>query len=63
MDRQFTLYWLTGDREVIQGSTIESAFTSAGYSAGASRALDFYAHGDNHEYTWDKDKVTWVEKT
>ena len=26
--------------------------TLAGYGNGAVRALDFYANGDNREYTW-----------
>lgn len=53
--QKFTLYWLHGKREVVEGNTISEAFTLVGYSAGAIRALDFYAQGDNHDYIWDKE--------
>jgi hypothetical protein len=57
--KKFTLYWLTGKREVISGDSIADAFTRAGYSAGAIGALDFYYNGDNQDYVWDKDKRNW----
>jgi len=38
----FKLYWLTGKEEIIKGVNIADAFTHAGYSAGAIRALDWY---------------------
>ena len=59
----FTLYWLDGKREVIKGSTISEAFSSAGLGAGAIRALDFYAEGDDQEYTYDLKKHYWVKKS
>ena len=51
--KKFTLYWLTGDREVVEGATPAQAMTLAGYSQGAVRALDFYAGGDCNDYHWD----------
>lgn len=36
----FTLFWLDGTRE--------AAMNNAGYGAGALRALDFYAEGDDN---------------
>lgn len=51
--KQFTLYWKTGTRQVVEGENILQAMVHAGYSSGAVRALDFYAEGDNGEYQWD----------
>lgn len=61
-DKQFTLYWLDGKRQVLTGEDIEHAFTYAGYGAGAIRAVDFYFEGDNHEYVWNKTKHSWDRK-
>jgi len=56
---KFTLYWLTGKREVVEGEDAAQAMTLAGYGGGAVRALDFYAQGDNREYYWDATERTW----
>lgn len=61
-DKQFTLYWLDGKRQVLPGEAIEHAFTQAGYGAGAIRAVDFYMEGDNREYEWNKAKHSWDRK-
>lgn len=58
----FTLFWLDGKREVIEGNTIASAFTFAGYGAGAIRALDFYSNGDDTSYIWIRKDRTWEKK-
>ena len=58
-DKQFTLYWRTGKREVVSGRDPAEAMTLAGYGGGAIRALDFYAEGDNHEYSWDSGEREW----
>jgi hypothetical protein len=60
--KQFTLYWLDGKHQVVTGETIEQAFTTAGYGAGALKAVDFYIDGDNHEYDWNKEQRSWVRK-
>lgn len=39
---RFKLYWLTGTTEIVEGMNIVDAFTRAGYSAGATRALDWF---------------------
>lgn len=57
----FTLYWLTGERKVISGKTIEEAFTVAGYSGGAVKALDWYDNGITESHYWDKEQKTWVK--
>jgi hypothetical protein len=49
----YTLFWLDGKREVVQGATITTAITAAGYGGGATRALDFWANGDETGYQWD----------
>ena len=38
----FKIYWLDGREEIIEGETSASAFTKAGYGAGAVRAIDYY---------------------
>ena len=59
-DPKFTLYWRDGKREVVQGRTIAEAMTLSGYGGGAVRALDFYASGDDHNYTWVPDERDWT---
>lgn len=60
--KTYTLYWLDGKREVIQGRTIEHAFNKAGIGAGAIPKLDFFTHGEDHKYEWDKEKRDWIRK-
>lgn len=60
---KWTLYWLTGDRQVIEGPDIVTAMNCAGIGAGALSALDFYAEGDkDHGYRWPDDDSCWVRK-
>ena len=59
-EKTFTLFWLTGLRQLVRGPDIARAMTSAGYGAGALRALDFYAPGDCDEYLWDRSAKRWV---
>lgn len=58
-DPKFTLYWRTGDREVVQGRTIAEAMTLAGYGGDAASALDFWAHGECGDYSWNKMIREW----
>lgn len=60
IDKKFTLYWLTGDREVVEGATPAAAMTAAGYGQGALRALDFYAAGESTEWVWHQDTRSWL---
>ena len=56
----FTLFWRTGDSEIVKGEDIAQACTLGGYSSGAIRALDFYSEGDKREsYTWNKQNKEW----
>lgn len=60
-NNKFTIYWLDGKREVVTGETIEDAFTKAGYGAGAARAIDFYANGEDTNY--ERIGKEWVRTT
>lgn len=61
---KFSLFWLTGAAEVVQGTDIADALTSAGYGAGAVAALDFHSKGDiTEDYVWDKGRRKWVSVT
>lgn len=60
---RWTLYWMTGDRQVVEGPDIATAMNCAGYGAGALAALDFYAKGDgDHGYRWSDADRDWVKK-
>lgn len=60
---KFTLFWMEGKSEVLEGSTISEAMNKAGYGAGSVAALDFYAQGNlTREYTWRKDLRRWVKR-
>jgi len=61
--KEYTLFWLTGQSEIVKGNTPHEAMNSAGYSGGAVRALDFYAEGDRREnWEWNKEKRNWYKK-
>lgn len=63
MKKQFTIFWLSGKSEIIVGNTIKEAFTNAGYGAGALKAVDFYADGDETQfYEWNTITQTWDAK-
>ena len=56
----YTLFWLTGETELVKGNTPAEAITLAGYSQGALGALDFYGHGDiKNKYVWDAGARSW----
>lgn len=64
--RQFTLYWLSGERQLIDAKPDQSftdAFRDAGYGTYRGPALDFYAHGNDDKYIWNKSTRTWDLKT
>lgn len=50
--KTFTIYWLDGKKEFLQGNSISNAFNSAGYGAGALQAVDFYTEGEDDSYEW-----------
>lgn len=57
--KKWTLYWRTGDRQVVRGEQIHTAMNNAGIGQGALPALDFYAEGDDQNYRWDAQAHTW----
>lgn len=57
---QWTAYWRDGRKSLLVGETIEVAFRDAGYGGGALGALDFYARGDDQDYTWDAAARRWT---
>lgn len=56
---KYTFYWLTGEREVLEGSSPEAALTQAGFGQGAMKALDFWVNGDNNNYVWNPKTRYW----
>lgn len=60
--KKFTIYWIGGDRQVVEGTNFADACTRAGLG-GAVRAMDFYAEGDDQNYTYDREKRSWVRTT
>jgi len=52
---------MDGNKEIVLGTSIEDAFTKAGYGAGALRALDFYSTEDSHDY--DEVVHEWKKRT
>lgn len=60
---KFTLFWLTGESQIVIGLNISDAMNNAGIGNGALRALDFYSSGDKTEdYTWNKERRSWDKK-
>lgn len=58
----WTLYWLGGKRQILEGTTIEKAFSAAGYGSGALSALDFYQNGIDDRYEYDTATSEWRSK-
>lgn len=62
MDKYFTLYWLTGKREVICGPNIETAFAKAGYGGGAIHAVDWYDNKASDTHYWSAKDKKWYPR-
>ena len=61
--KNYTLFWLTGEVELVKGNSISEAFTLAGYSSGALGAVDFYSEGDiRNDWKWDTTNRSWNRK-
>jgi len=54
--KTYTIYWLSGSRQVVHGTDYADAFKNAGYGGGAVSAIDFFANGDDHSYEWKNGK-------
>ena len=58
--KTFTIFWLTGDSQIVRGYDAQTAMSNAGIGAGALPAMDFYADGDiRDKYIWDAIARTW----
>lgn len=61
-ERVYTVYWLTGDYQVIAGPDKATAFNNAGIGAGALSVVDFIHDGTpDPDYQWDKDNSRWTK--
>ena len=59
-EKTYTLFWLTGDTQIVKGYDPASAMNNAGIGSGALRVLDFYGEGDiRARYNWNAKKRTW----
>lgn len=61
--KKYTLFWRTGNREVVTGNDPADAMNKAGYGGGSIRALDFYSSGDCNDYVWNKETRYWDKIT
>lgn len=59
----WALYWRDGRKQVITGSSIEQAFSRAGYGGGAIHALDFYERvvDGGRNWVWNSERREWKQ--
>lgn len=56
--KTYTLFWLSGNTEIVTGNNIAEAMLNAGY--GSATGLDFYNYGDTRkQWDWDKIERRW----
>lgn len=48
--KKFTLFWLNGFAEIVEGENITNAINKAGYGQGAMKALDFWKEGTPNDF-------------
>lgn len=58
----YTLFWRTGQRQLVQGTDPVDAMNNAGIGGGALPALDFWSQGDDQEWIWNKENKNWERK-
>lgn len=59
---EYTLFWLTGETQIVKGTDPADAMNNAGIGKGALRALDFWHPGDVRDlYSWDEINKTWLK--
>lgn len=59
-EREFTFFWIGGDRETLVGTSPSDALNKAGYGQGAMKSLDFWTHGNGDEYIFENH--IWTKK-
>jgi len=47
MEKTYRIFWIDGTDTLIYGNDIASAFTKAGFGAGAVKAIDYYKEVEN----------------
>lgn len=58
--KEYTLFWLHGEKQIVKGNSPSEAMNNAGIGAGALRALDFFAEGKSaDEWYWDAEELSW----
>lgn len=58
--KKFTLFWLTGRTEIVEGITINDAFKRKGFGYTAIRVLQFFEEGDTQsDYIWIEENRQW----
>lgn len=57
----FTIYWRHGQRQVVEGETVDEAFKNAGIGAGAIAAVDWYDNGITDTHVFEAQGV-WTKK-
>lgn len=58
----YALFWRSGQRQLVQGTTPADAMNNAGIGAGALPALDFWSQGDDQGWTWNEENKDWERK-
>lgn len=58
---RWVVYWLNGEKQIVEGPDVATAMNSAGIGAGALAALDFYAKEDQ-KYRWSNDGRHWIKE-
>jgi len=63
MSKEFTIFWRTGDAQIVKGEKAHEAMNNAGIGAGALAAMDFYAEGDQrNKWEYNKEERNWSKK-
>ena len=58
-EKTFTVYWRYNEKTIIKGLNEADAFRKAGFGGGALKAVDFFATGENSDYTWNSTTKEW----
>lgn len=63
-EKKYTIFWRTGETQIVTGNKPHEAMNNAGIGAGALGAMDFYGEGADVEKLWEYDKEarSWKKK-
>lgn len=62
VSNKYTLWWIHGQRSVIEGPSIDVALTRAGYAASVVKVLNWYDHRDVDTHYWSNIAKAWIPK-